>query len=607
MKLLVLLAFLTPAAALAAAPTVLSQIAVDHLTDASGIKLMSVGDRTVVAVQPPEGDDKGAYWYGVDPGMDAATARVVWASRVACPLPGVGEVVATASLVLCRTDHDLFALAPADGSVRWRFHAKRELAPLATAGQRVAINLDNEELDVLDLQTGHVLRRFELHGAPLQTAALSPNGPLALIVAKAVGAAAVGHTHEMLAQPLAEAASTTTAKLEPLAPLWRVPFGGADYRLVPSQTAVVATPMPGVIDARDLATGKVLWAEPVPLLPTLEPLADGLAVGGIRPDGVRWIGVADTRTRITTWRRAWPYGALHGVGMDNGHVVWLGDGGWLVTRGKDGQLEASGEVADAGDVVAVQAADHVLTLLTWQGKTGALWHQFTLSPAQPPPPLPDQPATEWLAPGRQLVFMDFAHGGRDPQTLLPGNGAMMALMVWPVATAQGWAFEFRRQDDNGTGQNGTRTMTAEALESAGIDLDLAAAGPAAASRTALRLSKQLWRALLDTGRAEQTLDGGKLGLHLDGPASSRLQVRDKDGIFHWADVDVQVASTADGTYRLWLMPYGDAALVVRAELPNQTLALMSVDWRPAVEPPPNARPAGKAANKSKSPKLRKKK
>ncbi len=606
MKFLVFLAVFAPTSVLAAAPTSLSQIAIDHLKDASGLKLTSVGDRTLIAVQAPEGDDKGAFWYGVDPGMDAATARVVWTSRVACPLPTVGEVLATPSLVLCRTDHDVFALAPQDGGVRWRFRHKKPLALMATVGERVAVNVDNEELVVLELATGRVLRRFALLGAPLQAVGESPNGPLALIVAKAADGAPAGQTHEIVAQPLSDAASTTNAQLEPLAPLWRTPFGGADYRLVPSQTTVVATPVPGVIDARDLATGKVLWAEPVPLLPTLEPLTDGLAVGGIRPDGLRWVGIANTRTKITVWRRAWPFGALHGVGLDNGHVVFLGDGGWLVARAKDGQLEATGEVSDAGEVIAVQAADHVLTLLTSQGRAGATWQQVALSPTEAPPPLPPPPPVDWLAAGRQLQFLDFPHGGRDPRTLLPGDGAMLAVTVWPLKSAQGWAFEFRRQDAKGEGQNGTRTMTAEALESAArFDLDLAAAGAAVANRTALRLSKGLWRALLDTGRAELTLDGAQLALHLDGLASTRLQVRDEAGVFHWADVDVQVASNEDGSVRLWLLPYGDAAIAARAELPHLTWALMSVDWRPhgAAEP---TSADGNAPPKSKKLKLHKK-
>ncbi len=595
MKVLVFLALCAPVSALAAAPTTLSQIATDHLKDPSGIKLTSVGDRTVIAVQPRVGDDKGAFWYGVDPGMDAQTARVVWSSRIACPLPdGTGEVLATPSAVLCRTDHDVFAIAPHDGSVRWRYHHNDKLALMVTAGDRVAVNVDNGELAVLELTTGRVLRRFALHGAPLQAAALSPNGPLALITARTAGSAPVGHSHAILAQPLAEAASTTTARLEELAPLWRVPFGGAEYRLVPSQTAFVATPVAGVIDARDLATGKTLWADAVPLLPTLEPLADGLAVGGIRPDGVRWVGMADTRTRITKWRRAWSFGALHGVGSDNGHAIWLGDGGWLVTRAGDGQWEASGELADSTEVASVQAADHVLTLLLWHGKSGGEWQQVALSPTQAPPPLPDMPELDWLTPGRQLAFLDFVHGGRDAQTQLPGDGAMQAVTVWPLAAAEGTAFAFRRQDAKGTTEEGGRSTTQQAIDTAQrLDLELPAGHATLADRTAWQMSQVLWQTLLRTGRVELTLDGVVLALHLEGLASVRLQVRDHVGAFRWADVDAQVAASEDGAVRLWLMPHRGTAMVARAELPRRTWALMRVEWRPAEAPDEAPKPRGK--------------
>ena len=596
MKLFLALAFFLPAAAFAAAPTSLSQIPLDHLKDPSGVKLTSIGDRTLIAVPPPAGDDKGAFWYGVDPGMDAQTARVVWSSRVACPVASSsGEVLATPSVVLCRTDHDVFALAPQDGSVRWRFHHKQKLAAMVTAGQRVAVSVDNEELNVLDLANGRVLRRFAMHGAPLQAAAQSPNGPLAFIVVRMPEGAPPGHSHRIVAQPLAEAASTTEAKLEPLQPLWHVAFGGADYRLVPSQSALVATPVAGVIDARDLATGKTLWADPVPLLPTLEPLTDGLAVGGIRPDGVRWIGIADTRTKITNWRRAWPFGALHGVGLDNGHVVWLGDGGWLVTRATDGQLEASAETTDDGEIATVQAADHVLTLLLWRGKTGGSWQQVALSPRQAPPPLPEPAQLDWLTPGRQLIFFDFEHNGRDPQTLLPGDGTMQGLTVWPVGTTDGWRLEYRRQDAKGLSQLGAQTTTREALATAPrMDLTLLPGDVTATDRTSLRLSKALWQTLTQTGRVDVVLDGEPLALHVEGLASVRLQARDKAGAFRWADVDVQVAANEDGGVRLWLMPYGDSAIAARAELPHRTWALMSVDWRPIVAPTEETKQRGKS-------------
>lgn len=580
--LLALLLGVAPSAALAAAPVSLSQIAIDHVKDLSAIKLTSVGDRTLVTVPAPAGDDKGAFWYGIDPGMDAQTARVVWTTRLACPVAAAqGEIVATTNAVLCRTDHDVFALAPQDGSVRWRFHHKKRLTLLASAGQRVAVNVDNDELTVLDLSNGRVLRRFALEGAPLQAAALSPNGPLAFVVAHLADSAANGQSHRILAQPLAEAASTTDARIEPLQPLWQAPFGGADYRLVPSQGALVATPVAGVIDAHDLATGKILWAEPVPLLPTLEPLADGLAVGGIRPDGVRWVGLADTRTRITRWRRTWPYGALHGVGVDNGHVVWLGDGGWLVTRATDGQLEASGDLTDASEVTAVQAADHVLTLLVSQGKSGAHWQQVTLNPTQAPPAIAEQPALDWLAPGRRLVFLDFAHGGRDPQTLLPGDGPMQAVAVWPRATADGWAFGHDQPDSDKSARAGSVQVSAAALAtSTRVLLRLPPGALTTADASALRLSQASWQTLQQTRRAELTLDGAPLTLHLEGLGASRLQVRDKTGAFRWADVDTQVVANEDGSVRLWLMPFAQSALIVRAELPTRTWALMNVDRQP---------------------------
>lgn len=609
MKLFFLLAIFVPASVFAAAPTSLSQIAVDHVKDPSGVKVTSVGDRTVIAVQPPGRDDKGAFWYGVDPGMDAQTARIVWTSRLACPLAdGTGELLATSSLVLCRTDHDVFALAPQDGSVRWRFHHKLKLATLATAGERVAVSVDNEELEVLDLQTGHVLRRFALHGAPLQTVAQSPDGPMALIVARLADGAPPGHSHEIIAQPLADAASTTVARLEELTPSWRAPFGGADYRLVASQNALVATPVAGVIDARDLATGKALWADAVPLLPTLEPLREGLAVGGIRPDGVRWVGLADTRTRIVKWRRPWPYGALHGVGSDNGHLIWLGDGGWIATGAADGQLEASGDLPENMDVTSVQAANHVLTLLLWHGKTGGAWQQVGLHATEAPPPLPDPPPLDWLTAGRQLTFLDFAHGGRDPQTQLPGDGAMQGVTVWPTAAATGWAMTFRRQDAKGTGQDGSRTVAAAALETAArMDLGLIPGQAALGDRTFLQLSRAVWRTLTLTGRADLTLDGVALALHLDGLASVRMQVRDKSGSFRWADVDTQVASSEDGAARLWLMPYEGTAIAARAELPHRTWALMSVDWRPTAAPDDETRQRAKLPPGKKGAKPRKKK
>ena len=608
MKCLWFLAFLLPINAFAAAPVTLSQIDLTHVKDPAGIKLTSMGDRTLIAVPPAEDDEAaakvGAAWYGVDPGMDAQTARVVWTSRLACPLAGgIGEVLATPTLVLCRTDHDVFALAPQDGTVRWRFHHKKNLAPMATAGQRVAVNVDNEELDVLDLANGRVLRRFALHGAPLQAAALSPNGPLAFVVAKVADNAAPGHSHQILAQPLAEAASTTDARIEPLAPLWQMPFGGADYRLVPSQTTLVATPIAGVVDARDLATGHVLWADSTLLLPTLEPLAAGLAVGGIRPDGVRWVGLADPRTKVTTWRRPWTLGALHGVGLDNGHLVWLGDGGWLVTRAKDGQQEATGSVPDDAEVAQVQAADHVLTLLLWGRKTGGSWQQVALGETQPPPPLPAPPQLDWLEPGRQLLVLQYAHGGRDPQTLLPGDGAIGALMIWPTRPHAA-SFAYQAVGDKPEPVL-TRTSTPDALANA-RSLDLLLAPGVPSDVPALLLSHAAWRTLVETGRGELKLDGAALTLHVDGPASSRLQVRDAAGVFHWADVDVQIAANEDSSVRLWLMPYGNAALAVRMESPKRTWAVMNVDWKPA-EPPQQNPAISQQTDKKASPKVRKKK
>ncbi len=605
MKFFLIFALCAPFSAWAAAPTSLSQIPLDHLKDPSGVKLTSVGDRTLIAVQPPASDDKGAFWYGVDPGMDAQTARVVWTSRVACPLTtGTGDVQATPTWVLCRTDHDVFALSPADGSVRWRFHHKDRITAMGFADQRVAVNVDNAELTSLDLKSGRVLRRFDLRGAPLQAVVQSPQGPLALVVAKFDDQAPTGFSHRIYAQPLAEAASTAAAPVEPLSPAWSAPFGGADYRLVPSQNAIVTTPASGVIDARDTATGKVLWAEPTPLLPTLEPLADGLAVGGIRPDGIRWIGLANTRTRITTWRRAWPFAALQGVGLDNGHVVWLGEGGWLVTRAQDGQQEAAGELTDDAEVASVQAADHVMTLLLWRRKTGGTWQQVALHPIEPPKALAELESQDWLVPGRQLNFLHFRHEGRDPQTLLPGDGAMLALTVWPKAAASGWAFDFRLTDAKGAGQNGARSTSKDEMDNAtALDLDLVPGPTAPADHTALQVSRALWQKLTQTGEMTLKLDGEQVTLRGAGPASVRLQVRDKPGPFHWADVDVQVASTADGSIRLWWMPFGESAIAARAELAHRTWALMSVDWRPpeettAVKDAKGKLPSGKKGKKS---------
>ena len=609
MKWLFLLACFAPAAVLAAVPTSLAQIALDHVKDPSGIKLTSVGDRTLIAVAAPDDDRaKGAFWYGVDPGMDAQTARVIWTNRLACPLPdGTGEVIATPSLVLCRTDHDVFAIAPQDGSVRWHFHHKKLLAPMATAGQRVAVNAANEELAVLDLPTGRVLRRFALGGAPLQAAAMSAHGPLALIVAKRADSTAPGHSHQIIAQPLAEAASTTDARLEPLTPLWLAPFGGADYRLLPSQGLLVTTPVTGVVDARDLASGRVLWAEPTPLLPTLEPLAEGLAIGGIRTDGVRWIGLADARSKITAWRRPWTLGALHGVGLDNGHVVWLGDDGWEVTRVRDGNLEASGALHDDAELATVQAADHVLTLLLWRHKLGGTLQQVALQPTQPPPPVPALPPPDWLVPGRQLVFFDFVHGGRDPQTLLPGDGTMQALTVWPEASASGFTFAFRRQDAHGAGPEAKRTIPDEALATApGLELSGEADG-SANDRTTLQLSQAVWQTLTKTGHADLLFEGEALALHLEGPSSVRLQVRNTSGLLHWADVDTQVAVNENGKVRLWLMALGDRALAIRAETPRRTWALMNVDWRPPTLAAPEAKRPERGQLGRKTTKLRSKK
>ena len=591
MKFLAILSLLFAVPAQAAGPQTLEQIAVGADLDAASVRLAAVGDRTLVAVQPLEQDQRGALWYGVEPGMDARSARVVWSTRLACPLAGgPGEVVATATLVLCRTDHDVFALSAADGTVRWRFHHDRPLNALHPAGARLAIDVDGEELVALEAASGRTLARYALGGAPLRAAAMTPDGPLAFVVHKA-DAARPGHTHAIAAQPLA-ADSPTPDVREAMKPLWRKPFGGADYRLVPSEDMLLATPMPGVLDARELTTGTVRWLDPTPLLPTLEALPGGLAVGGIRPDGVRWVGLARARTQVRRWRQAWTHGALQGVGEDNGHLVWLGETGWLVTRVSDGSVEARGDLAEDTLVAAVQAADHAVTLLLWQPRSGATWLHVPLTTTQPPAALPAAPALDWLEPGRELAWLDYAHGGRDPETGLPGDGPMQELVVWPLAASEdALRFAFRRRTVGIAEVRGERVLAATArAEGHRLDLTLDAGTAVWADRTALLVAGQTWRALAAGNEVDLAVGDERVQRFVRlGSGSTRLQVADKAGVLRWADVDAEIATNGAGDVRLWLVPMGEEALVVRAELPRQTWALMQVRrGAPEVEPPTGA-------------------
>lgn len=605
LRIALLFLLLVSSAALADPRRALTDIQLGLEQDPGALKLTSVGDRTIVALLPAENDPKGATWHGIDPGMDAQTTRVIWTSRLACPLLPEHELQVaggpSGSLVLCRTDHDVFALSPQDGSVRWRFHDDRKLERIGHAGQRVAVNLADTLLIVLDLQTGKVLRRFGLGGAPLGTVVNSAAGPLALVVTLR-DSTEEGHTHALLAQSLAEPASTTDARPEPLQPLWQTPFGAATYALFPSQNAVTGSPAPMTIDAHDTATGQTLWTEPAQFLPTLEPVPGGLAVGGVRPDGVRWIGLMETRTRVLRWRRPWTLGALQGVGEDNGHLLWLGERGWLVTRLADGVQEAAGQAPEDHDIAAIQAADHVLTLALWHQKTGLIWQQIPLTGTELPQPLPPQVPPNWLTPDRQLLWVDLRHGGRDKQTLLPGDGPLYGHETTFERAAAGWQFKLLTRRGNASMEPQQVKMPQDALQHAHrLVVDLAHIPPGQA--TMLVVSRDVWKALRDSGRTELALDDAPpVAFHTAGDSAVRMQTREGKTL-HWTDLDVKVVTNDDGSARLWLMPLAgpgleDLALVVRAELPKQTWALTVA--QPVVQQPVQTpQQPGKKARKKK--------
>lgn len=591
----------------------LADVALGHIQDPAGIQLTAVGDRAVIAVAPAKGDTKGTTWVGVDPGMDAETSPVVWSTRLACPVAGqTSQVLAAPPLVLCRTEQDVFALRASDGSVVWRYHAAGKIEKLAVSGKRVAVREGERLLAVLALQTeggvqgGQVLRRLDTLGAPLQAAMLTAAGPVALLVAKGADDAAAGHTHQIVAVPLADAASTADARLEPLQPAWKVAFGAADYALFPSQTAILAAPVPGTMQARDASTGRLLWLDPTTILPTVEPLPSGLAVAGIRPDGQRWVGLADPRTQVIRWRRVWELGGLHGIGEDNGHMVFLGDGGWLVARATDGALEGQGELADDEAIAAVQAADHVLTQLIFKRRSGLSWHQRTLTVGPLPEPLTQQPHVPWLSSGWRLVWMDLRHGGRDVATGLPGDGPLLGWSTEVTQHAEGWDVTTAPMRAGATDTGVKQTWSTELLRTASrVSLNPAAAG--ADSALTFALSAQQWQLLDQTGHVDLGVGvDASQTFHRQGLATVRMQVRDPKGNLRWTDLDTMMIATADGTTRLWLLAYQQQALVVRAELATRLWALAIAE--PAVFAQPNGTGAhpttqatrrGKAAKKAK--------
>jgi hypothetical protein len=228
-----------------------------------------------------------------------------------------------------------------------------------------------------------------------------------------------------------------------------------------------------------------------------------------------------------------------------------------------------------------------MTVLLWRRKTGGMWQQVALHAREAPQAIAPLAPQDWLSPGRQLNFLQFDHEGRDPQTLLPGDGTMLALAVWPKAAESGWAFDFRKQDANGKGQDGARATSKDVMDNApGLDLNLTPGPGAPADRTALQVSRAVWQSLSQSGQAALTLDGEAVALRTVGMGSVRLQVREARGPFHWADVDTLVVSDKTGAIRLWLMPFGESAIAVRAEMAHRTWALMRVDWRPPAEAAP---------------------
>ena len=561
----------------------------------------SRGFSAVIAVEPAKGDTKGTIWFGIDPGMDAQTSPVVWSTRVACPVAGhAAQVVAAPPLVLCRTDKDIFALKAGDGSVAWRYHAAGKLDKMAVAGQRVAVRDGDKLLAVLALGDGRVVRRFDTQGAPLQAAMVTAAGPVALLVAKSGPGTVAGKTHAIVAQPLAEAASTTDARLEPLVPAWRRAFGAADYAVLPSEQTIFSVPVPATLQARDAATGRVLWVDPTTLLPTVEPLQAGLAVAGIRHDGQRWVGLADPRTQVIRWRVKWELGTLHGVGEDNGHLVFLGDNGWLVVRARDGALEGQGEVADDEAIASVQAADHVLTRLVFQRHGGFSWHQHMLNAGPAPEGLTPQPSVPWLSSGWRLVWLDLRHGGRDAETGLPGDGPLNG---WASAVTQDfgtWHVSTSPMQDGEVGKALDDLSTPPTLKSA-AKITLTPEVTAGTDGLLFAVSIDRWEALQEKGAVDLAVAQEPLqSFHREGLATVRTQVRDTKGQLRWTDMDTELVANGDRTTRLWLLAYGDSALVVRAETPTRTWALAMVEPDVVAHPKAgDAHPTGKSGKKTK--------
>ncbi|MCC6619689.1 MAG: PQQ-binding-like beta-propeller repeat protein [Deltaproteobacteria bacterium] len=341
-----------------------------------------------------EGDDasRPARWMRVD---DAGA--VLWEADHRCPNfadfttllepQGTG---ASAARAVCKVGRTVIGVDVDTGREAWSFTDPRPLYMTVRAGDRVATSVDNEQVVVLDAATGKELLRFDVDGAVLEAATLTPKGPIALLVQDSADAESasielpvgeggalekVPYSGDDPGRRLVAIAIGGPARRGIHKPrvVWSVPFGGYSFDIDATAAALIGEPARERVTAYDPATGKALWERPEPDGEVrawgneggafARPLAGGGVIYGAL-DGVRGKVIWDAQVAD-----ALPPLAV-GAGDGDLGVVW--QGGFLIAAFGNGKTKFERRLSPGEQLIALRTTATSVLWVTTSGGTRTL-------------------------------------------------------------------------------------------------------------------------------------------------------------------------------------------------------------------------------------------
>jgi len=308
------------------------------------------GSRAHIVIVEGEDAARPARWMRIDD-----QGAVVWQADHRCPnfsdfttlLDPAGKGAA-ATRAVCKVGRQIIGVDVDTGREAWSFTDPRPLYMTVRAEDRVAVSVDNAQVAVLDVATGKELQRIDVDGAVLEAAAVTPKGPIALLVRDSADAetgaielpVGEGGALEKVATSgddpgrrliaIAIGGPATKGIKKPRV-LWSTPFAGYSFDIHATAGALIGEPSRDRVTAYDPLTGKALWERPELDEEARAWGSDGGAFARPLAGGGVLYGAVDARIGKTLWD-AQIADALPplAVGADEGDLGVVWQGGFLI-------------------------------------------------------------------------------------------------------------------------------------------------------------------------------------------------------------------------------------------------------------------------------------